>query len=140
MARYLLDSVIIIDHFNGVEAATDFLAANGGDCSISVITRAETLARFTSESEPLARELLDSFATLPVTVEVADAAARLRRTQRWKLPDAIQAAIALQEGLTLVTRNTRDFRDNGPVSVEIPYQIGMPLAHSSPSTRHGSNE
>ena len=140
MARYLLDSVIIIDHFNGVEAATDFLAANGGDCSISVIARAETLAGFTSESEPLARELLDSFATLPVTVEVADAAARLRRTQRWKLPDAIQAAIALQEGLTLVTRNTRDFRDNSPVSVEIPYRIGMPLAHSSPSTRHGSNE
>ena len=82
MARYLLDSVIIIDHFNGVEAATDFLAANGGDCSISVVTRAETLAGFTSESEPLARELLDSFATLPVTVEVADAAARLRRAQR----------------------------------------------------------
>ena len=31
MARYLLDSVIVIDHFNGVEAATEFLAAHGRD-------------------------------------------------------------------------------------------------------------
>ena len=123
MARYLLDSVIVIDHFNGVEAATDFLSAHGKECSISVITRAETLAGFTEESEYLARELLDSFATLPVTIEVADLAAGLRRTQRWKLPDAIQAAIALQEGLTLITRNTRDFRDGDPVSVEVPYSV-----------------
>ena len=121
MARYLLDSVIVIDHFNGVEAATEFLAAHGRDCVISVITRAETLAGFSAASESLARELLDTFATLPVTVEVADAAARLRRTQRWKLPDAIQAAIAI--GLTLVTRNTRDFKAGSPVAVETPYQI-----------------
>ena len=72
--RYLLDSVILIDHFNGVAAASRFLAANGGECSISVITRAETLAGFDAASEPLARELLDGFVTLPVTVEVADTA------------------------------------------------------------------
>ena len=123
MARYLLDSVIVIDHLNGVEAATEFLAARGRDCAISVITRAETLAGFPSASEPLARALLDTFATMPVTVEVADLAARLRRTQGWKLPDAIQAAIAVQEGLTLVTRNTRDFKTGGPVTVETPYQL-----------------
>ena len=126
MARYLLDSVIVIDHFNGVEAATDFLGPRGRDCVISVITRAETLAGFSSASEPLARELLDQFATVPVTVEVADVAARLRRTQGWKLPDAIQAAIAIQEGLTLVTRNTRDFKAGGPVTVETPYQVPDP--------------
>lgn len=127
MARYLLDSVIVIDHFNGVEAATEFLAAHGRDCVISVITRAETLAGFPAASESLA--LLDTFATLPVTVEVADAAARLRRTQRWKLPDAIQAAIAIQEGLTLVTRNTRDFKAGGP-----PRQSAAPRpAHLEPA-------
>ncbi len=121
MSRYLLDSVIVIDHFNGVEAATEFLATHGRDCVISVITRAETLAGFPTTSEPLARVLLDKFATLPVTVEVADTAARLRRAHRWKLPDAIQAAFAIQEGLTLVTRNTRDFKSGGPITVETPY-------------------
>ncbi len=121
--RYLLDSVILIDHFNGVAAASRFLAANGGECSISVITRAETLAGFDAASEPLARELLDGFVTLPVTVEVADTAARLRRTHRWKLPDAMQAAIALEHDLTLVTRNTRDFKNRNPVPVETPYRV-----------------
>ena len=134
MARYLLDSVIVIDHFNGVEAATEFLAAHGRDCVISVITRAETLAGFPAASESLARELLDTFAALPVTVEVADAAARLRRTQRWKLPDAIQAAIAIQAGLTLVTRNTRDFKAGGPVAVETPYQIPNPPKRKNTTT------
>ena len=59
----------------------------------------------------------------PVTVEVADAAARQPRTQRWKLADAIQAAIALAEDLTLVTRNTKDFKDGAPVRVAMPYLI-----------------
>ena len=123
MPGYLLDSVIVIDHFNGVEAATRFLSSHRSECVISVITRAETLAGFPEAGLPLARELLDRFAALPVTVEVADAAAQLRRAHSWKLPDAIQAAIAMQEGRTLVTRNTRDFKTGGPVSVHIPYRL-----------------
>lgn len=121
--RYLLDSVILIDHFNGVAEASEFLSANGGECSVSVITRAETLAGFDADSEMVARELLDLFVASPVTVEIADVAARLRRTHRWKLPDAIQAAVALEEDLTLVTRNTRDFKDGNPMRVETPYRI-----------------
>ena len=121
--RFLLNSVIVIDHFIGVKTATDFLATHGIDCAVSVITRAETLAGFDADTEHLALELLDSFVTLPVTIEIADIAAQLRRTQRWKLPDAIQAAIALREDLTLVTRNTRDFRDGDPISVATPYLV-----------------
>lgn len=121
--RYLLDSVIVIDHFNGVEAATAFLAEHGSECALSVITRAETLAGFDAETEPLALELLNAFATLPLTLETADLAARLRHTERWKLPDAVQAAIALQHGLTLVTRNTRDFQTGGKPTVLVPYQV-----------------
>ena len=37
--RYLLDSVILIDHFNGIERATEFLGSEAGECAISVITR-----------------------------------------------------------------------------------------------------
>ena len=120
--RYLLDSVILIDHFNGIDGATEFLASEPRECAISVITRAEALAGFSRDSEELALELLDSFVVLPVTAQVADTAARLRRTQRWKLPDAIQAAIALEEDLTLVTRNTKDFKDGAPVRVATPYR------------------
>lgn len=121
--KFLLDSVIVIDHFNGIGAATRFLAENGGQCALSVITRAEALAGFTDETEPLALELLDNFQTLPVTREIADVAARLRRTERWKLPDAIQAAVALQHELTLVTRDTRDFEGSKELKVLTPYLV-----------------
>ena len=120
--RFLVDSVIVIDHFNGIESATHFLSEQGSVCAFSVITRAEVLTGFDDASQPLALEMLDAFATLPITLEVADLAAKLRRTQRWKLPDAFQAALAIQHELTLVTRNTRDFQSGGGLDVLIPYR------------------
>jgi predicted nucleic acid-binding protein len=52
--KYLLDSVIVIDHFNGIEPATAFLAEQGSECALSAITRAEVLVGFDDDSEPLA--------------------------------------------------------------------------------------
>jgi len=43
---YLLDSVILIDHFNGVEAATTSLRECRSDAAISAITRAEVMTGF----------------------------------------------------------------------------------------------
>lgn len=68
-------------------------------------------------------QLLNQFATLPLTTGIADHAAKLRRTQRWKTPDAIQAAIAMDQNLVLVTRNSRDFRDGQPVRVCVPHRL-----------------
>ncbi len=121
--KYLLDSVIVIDHFNGIGSATTFLKEQGNECALSVITRAEVLTGFNTETEPIALELLNLFPTLPLTTETADVAARLRRTQRLKLPDAFQAAVAIQHELTLVTRNTRDFQPGGDPEVLIPYRL-----------------
>lgn len=122
--NYLIDSVIVIDHFNGISAATDFLADHVSVSAISVITRAEVLAGFNEDETSLAKQLLDAFPVLPLTTAIADVAARLRRTQRWKLPDAIQAAIAKHHELTLVTRNTRDFQSNELIDVLVPYRVG----------------
>ncbi len=121
--KYLLDSVIVIDHFNGVEAATIFLAEHGSVCAVSVITRAEVLTGFDVKTESLARELLDVFTNLPITSDIADLAASLRRSEHWKLPDALQAAVAAQHGLVLVTRNTRDFKVGGKLDVLLPYRL-----------------
>jgi predicted nucleic acid-binding protein len=120
---YLLDSVIAIDHFNGIETATTFLAEHGSESCISAISRAEVLAGFTVRTEPLARELLDIFPSLPITSDIANLAAALRRSERWTLPDALEAAVAMQHDLTLVTRNTRDFKPGGQLDVLVPYRL-----------------
>jgi predicted nucleic acid-binding protein len=52
---------------------------------------------------------------------VADLAARLRREHRWKMPDALQASLAHYHGLSLVTRNTRDFPPDRHPFVVVPY-------------------
>lgn len=119
----LVDSVILIDHLNGVTEATDYLRAHSRAIAVSVITRAEVLAGLDAVQVPVVRPLLDALVTLPVDIPVADAAARLRREYRWKLPDALQAAVALQHGLKLVTRNTRDFSPERFSFVEVPYRL-----------------
>lgn len=124
--RLLLDSVILIDHFNGRREATRYLSRIGADAAISVITRAEVLTGF-DPAHPaetaMAVRLLDRFPTLSIDITVADLAAHLRREHRWKMPDALQAALAHHHGLTLVTRNSRDFPPEVHPFVVIPYVL-----------------
>jgi predicted nucleic acid-binding protein len=121
--RYLLDSVILIDHFNGRAEATDCLVWMAGESALSVITRAEVLTGFGEGSAEVASILLDQFPTLGIDMAVADLAARFRREHRWKMPDAFQAALAHYHGLTLVTRNTKDFPPERYPFVKVPYVL-----------------
>ncbi len=91
----LLDSVILIDHFNGEASATDYLMRWAPDCAISAITRAEVLTGFDEADRARPMALLAHYPVLAVDAAVADEAARLRRQYRWKLPDAMQAAFAV---------------------------------------------
>lgn len=119
----LLDSVIVIDHLNGVDAATAYLRQAGREASVSSITRAEVLAGCTALEAPRVAALLDRFRFLAMDAPVADEAARVRRDTRLKLPDAIQAAFALRHGLRLATRNTKDFAPARFGFVFAPYRV-----------------
>jgi predicted nucleic acid-binding protein len=119
----LLDSVILIDHFNGIDPATDYLAQVYEVAAISAITRAEVLTGFEPADEPLAAKVLDRFHHVPIDRHVADLAARLRREHGWKLPDAFQAAVARHHNLLLVTRNTRDFPPDRYEFIRVPYRL-----------------
>ena len=121
--KLLLDSVILIDHFNGNAAATAYLQANQPEAAISVITRVEVLTGFERSAERKAQALLDCFPNLGIDQAIADLAADLRRDHGWKLPDAFQAAIAERHGLKLVTRNRRDFPPQRHRFVVIPYRV-----------------
>lgn len=124
MIKRLLDSVILIDHLNGIEKATQFvLKLQPAQTAISVITRAEILAGLSEEDKEVVAPLLDQYKRLIIDQPVADLAADLRRIHRWKLPDAFQAALALHHKLKLTTRNTKDFATSKLDFVEIPYTL-----------------
>jgi predicted nucleic acid-binding protein len=123
--KYLLDSVILIDHLRGAQPAVAWMDKLGeGEAVISVVTRAEVLSGGSAEEAHSARELCDKFECVPLTKDDATVAAQLRRKHRWKLPDALQAAVAKKHGLKLVTRDARGFDEKKHAFVLIPYRFG----------------
>jgi predicted nucleic acid-binding protein len=124
-SRILLDTVILVDHLNGIGAATRWLnTLKPGEAVISVITRAEVLVGIDETTRDAVLEFLDNWNCLEITADIADLAADLRRAHRWKLPDALQAALAEYHALALATRNTKDFDPKKHHFVRIPYRQG----------------
>ena len=120
----LIDSVIFIDHFNGISGATRFLLKlNPLQTAISVITRAEILSGLDEVGRPAVLQFLNEYHLYIIDGFIADLAAEFRREFRWKLPDAFQAALAVHHRVKLTTRNTKDFNPTKHKFVEIPYRI-----------------
>lgn len=89
---------------------------------ISVVSWTEVMIGASSTDEAAqCRDFLASFSVIPFDLAIAEEAARIRRSTRIKLPDAIIRASAKVTGALLVTRNTRDFPSDDPF-VRIPYQ------------------
>jgi predicted nucleic acid-binding protein len=124
MLERLLDSVILIDHFNNISEASTFIAGlDPAKTAISVISYAEILVGFENETVEKAKALLNHYEVLTIDTSVAEKAAELRRRYGWKLPDAFQAALALHHHLRLCTRNTKDFDPRKHSFVEVPYKL-----------------
>jgi predicted nucleic acid-binding protein len=124
MISRLIDSVILIDHLNGIDQATNFiLELDPLQTAISVITRAEILAGLSKEEIAFVMPLLDQYQLFIIDKPIADLAAKLRRETGWKLPDAFQAALAQYHKTLLTTPNTKDFDTNKHRFVEVPYKI-----------------
>jgi predicted nucleic acid-binding protein len=103
VADLLVDTDIFIDHLRGAAE----LKPGRHRLHYSVITRAELFAG-TSATDQASR-LLAPFRELPVNREVAERAGRIRRDTGIRLPDALIAATALENGLMLTTRNRKHF-------------------------------
>ncbi len=106
---------------NGIPQAEHEIAAHP-DRAISVITWIEVLAGTTLEDADKTNDLLQAFATIPITSEIAAEAVSVRRVSRLKLPDALILATAHIENRVLLTRNTKDFRSERH-RFRVPYQV-----------------
>ena len=106
--RFLLDTNIVIGLLQGTGAARDLLDARGASpdvCAVSQITRMELLSfpSITEDEEGKIAMLLAAITVLLLDDLVEKEAIQLRRRSRLKLPDAIIAATALVNDLTLLT-------------------------------------
>ena len=116
MNDYLLDTNILIQCFRKATGFLDLLASLASDdvLYISVVTRLEVIRGMQEREREATYRLLDSFETIPVSLEIADKAWELVRVWRKQGTiledmDALIAATALQYGLALVTTNAKHF-------------------------------
>lgn len=120
--KALLDSDVLIDYLQGMEAAAAELARYRRP-HYSIISWMELLCGARNDAERAAVETLVSTMTrIDLTEAIARHAVELRQTLRLKLPDAIVLASAEIEGCILVTRNTKDFPAGDP-RVRFPYEL-----------------
>lgn len=123
----LIDTDILIDGARGVSAARAFLAAQqAAGITISIISAME-LVRGCRNARELAQvqSFLRQVVALPVTAAISQTAYGLMTTfflsHGLLIPDSLIGATALEHGLVLHTKNTRDFRMIPNLVVVRPY-------------------
>jgi len=126
--RYLIDSNVLIDYANAglPEAGSDFVErVCNTDFLISVVAKIEVLGYGgVPDKMPLLEVFIDTSTVLPLDDLVVRQTIQLRRDyKKLKLGDAIIAATALVHQLTLLTRNTDDFKNIEGLGLINPHKI-----------------
>ncbi|UTY58152.1 PIN domain-containing protein [Massilia sp. erpn] len=126
MGLILFDTCILIDAGHGLAEALGELAYYpSADWAISSITWIEMIVGAQAGEEEETVRFLQTFQILELDQAIAAKAAAIRRhsvrsTPKIALADAIILATAKVHGLTVITRNTRDFKGK---NVRIPYEL-----------------
>lgn len=126
--RYLWDTNTTIYYLQQqfpprAEKVVDGLLKESIPC-ISAITEIELLCWKTATQKDL--DVLSNFIKDVLVIELEQAikykTAEIRKAVRIKLPDAIIAATALVQNLTLVTRNAKDFNHSSALPTINPWE------------------
>jgi predicted nucleic acid-binding protein len=127
MADYLLDSGLVLRHLRNDAQAVALLRELGrrSRLSVSTITHLEVYAGMKPHEQYATRKLLSRFTACVVTEDVAQRAGEYLRdygASGLSIPDAVIAATAVLESMTLVTLNPKHFQIRGvsllPLSLE----------------------
>lgn len=113
MNNYLADTTVLIDHLRGQKKATAFLQEFSP--SISVVTIAELIqGSRNKQDQALAVKLCTTLPELTVNKKIADFAIELMKqyflSRGLQFLDALVAATAMENNLTLVSENLKHFR------------------------------
>jgi len=101
--EYLIDTNILVYILQGNPKVRYF--AQEEFLAVSCVTEMETLGKYQifEEEKEIVEELLGECNIIDITYKIKQIAIKLRQNYRIKLPDAIIAATAIQQNLTLVT-------------------------------------
>jgi predicted nucleic acid-binding protein len=127
VARYLIDSNVIIDFVKLVPSAVEVLRGlpAGDELCVCDVVLNEVLAGTFPHAEVRTRILLEPASFLPTSREAAERAGRMRfalsrQGIQISLPDSLIAMTAEEHGATVVTRNVRDFTPTGVRLLPLP--------------------
>jgi len=123
--KYLIDTNSIIDYLSNKlpRSSMDFLNVVVDDIpNVSVINKIELLGFNTPDEhyQTLSNFINDS-TVLDLTNNVVETCINIRKKHKTKLPDAIIAATALVYDLTIISRNTSDFKNIDGLTVIDPH-------------------
>jgi len=123
MMPSLLDTNIIIYYFSGMTDDEGIHTLLATSFNISIITKIEFLgwSRFAMDAElyEKAKTFISKARVLGLSDEIAEKTILLRQQFKTKTPDAIIAATALVNGMSVATNNSDDFKRLGVGTVSI---------------------
>lgn len=125
MVKYLLDSSVIINalRIKKIDADTFLTEKYQGELYISQITVAELFSGKSAqdkEVEAFLRYLINNYKIITLDTETSILAGQLRCIYQIAMPDALIAASAIYNNLTIVTHNTKDFNKIPKLKVAKP--------------------
>ena len=118
MTGYLLDTGLVLRHLRGQRRVVSFLRAlsKSERLFIATVTRLEVHAGMTPDERHATQKLLSRLGVYDLDRTIADKAGDLIAMSKKSgrvlgVPDAIIAATAIANNLTLVTLNPNDFKN-----------------------------
>ncbi len=125
--QYLIDSNAIIDYLSGnlpIKGKTFMNRIINEIPNISIISKIEILGYNTAaEAYQLLSGFIEDSVILGLTDDVVEETIKIRKEKKLKIPDAIIAATALDNGLILITRNVKDFKKIKGLKVLNPHDF-----------------
>ena len=118
---YLLDTTVLVDHLRDIKSATEFLLNTSR--TISIVSVAELIQGADNKIKLRnVRRLVNSLEVLPIIPSASQKAVDLMESfylsYHLKFLDALIAATAIEEDLTLITSNTKHFSFIKPLKLQ----------------------
>lgn len=119
----LLDSNILIYYSKNGDQISSIEPYITEESSISAIGKLEVLGyhALATQEKSILEITLGMMNIIPVSFSVIDKAIALRQQKSMSVGDALIAATALEYGMTLITRNTSDFKWIDGLSLVNPF-------------------